>query len=244
MAEKQRTRTRSRAKAKAEDTEEKKDGAQEDGGGGSSRSGRNRNTKQIPDDQKKKMMIGGGCAFGALILFLIFSSGGSDNTTVSGEQALNEMTTTATAAPTQALSSDEQFQQELANQGIGSDAVNQIGSGQTMVESDTFVKDIYGNDVPEIFTMEASSLLKDEMMSYTKHRAILDDGSEMYWLEGDYKGYEVRATIPYKYYESLSESGVMDCRVEFVKTAPTAENPEGGVLITWVDPLLPDNLYK
>lgn len=117
------------------------------------------------------------------------------------------------------LSDEEKLQQELSKEGYGVDSAikNSQLNNIIPVQTDTFLKDLDGQDIPEMFEVKAITEISD-FVTYTKHRAITGEGIELYWLEGKYKGKPCRLTIPYKYFKELPEEGAVICTIEIIQT--------------------------
>lgn len=135
------------------------------------------------------------------------------------ENEVVEQVNTATQQVVPELSDEEKLQQELSQEGYGVDAV--IRDSQTInttpVQTDTFLKDLDGKDIPELFEVKEITNIFDFVI-YTKHRAVTGEGIELYWLEGKYKGQPCRLTIPYQYFKELPDEGAVICKIEIVQT--------------------------
>lgn len=159
----------------------------------------------------KVILAGVSCLIVVLIIFLIAKGGKK-------EKISDPVNIPVQQVETQ-LSDEEKLQQELSKQGYGVDAVikDSQNSSTIPVQTDTFLKDLEGKDIPEMFEVKAITEISD-FVTYTKHRAITGDGIELYWLEGRYKGQACRLTIPYKYFKELPEEGAVICTIEIVQT--------------------------
>jgi len=130
----------------------------------------------------------------------------------------------------------EQLQQ-LYLMGIGRyyiDRANLFAQGN--IEADTFRRDFSQVDQPEHFIPPFQINTVTENISYTRHRAVLDIGIEVYWIEGSFQGRRVRAMIPFSLYLSLAPQGVLAAEMEVVTDAT------GSVTITYIRPLPPTGL--
>ena len=130
----------------------------------------------------------------------------------------------------------EQLQQ-LYLMGIGRyyiDRANLFAQGN--IEADNFRRDFSQIDQPEHFIPPFQINTVTENISYTRHRAVLDAGIEVYWIEGSFQGRQVRAMIPFSLYLSLAPQGVLTAEMEVVTDAT------GSVTITYIRPLPPTGL--
>jgi hypothetical protein len=130
-------------------------------------------------------------------------------------------------------------QQRLYELGIGAhylDEQNVFVQGS--LESPTFRQDFRGTDQPEMFVLPVTVSTAQNSMTYTRHRAMLDVGIEIYWLEGHFQGRRIFTTIPYSLYQVLAPEGVVQVELEVVTDAT------GAVFITHVRPLPPQSLQR
>jgi hypothetical protein len=198
-------------------------------------SGRSRRKTESGEKKSFDPKIIAGVAVGAvlLVVFVISRSGGSDSGQSPGSVVAvqpSQQETVSDEAVTQ-MSEEERIRQELLSAGYGAENSSSSGTkSQIPVESDVFVKDLSGADVKEMFVSKSIVYIKD-FVSYTRHRAVTDDGIELYWLEGDYKGKKCRMDIKFKHFQTLSDTGVVMCNIEVVETQ------DGNKLITWFSPI-------
>jgi len=130
----------------------------------------------------------------------------------------------------------EQLQQ-LYLMGIGRyyiDRANLFAQGN--IEADSFRRDFSQIDQPEHFEPPFQINTVIENIAYTRHRAVLDAGIEIYWIDGTFQGRQVRAMIPFSLYLSLSPQGVLTAEMEVVTDAT------GSVTVTYIRPLPPTGL--
>jgi len=130
----------------------------------------------------------------------------------------------------------EQLQQ-LYLMGIGRyyiDRANLFAQGN--IEADNFRRDFSLIDQPEHFEPPFQINTVTENIAYTRHRAVLDAGIEVYWIEGTFQGRRVRAMIPFSLYLSLAPQGVLTAEMEVVTDAT------GSVTVTYIRPLPPTGL--
>lgn len=107
--------------------------------------------------------------------------------------------------------------QNLYESGIGKEYINEIKIyEQGNLESPKFRKDFQSQDQPEMFVLPVKIQIVKDSISYIKHRAQMDEGLEIYWLEGKYKGKNCMLTIPYSIYQSIADEGAIDVNVEVV----------------------------
>jgi hypothetical protein len=120
------------------------------------------------------------------------------------------------------LSEADRIRQELERQGVLG-GYNPDALDQRYVESDTLF-DLTGKDIPELWTMKSSEsyTIVAALISYTKHRAVLAPGVELYWIEGDWNGLPVKFTIQYRDWRALPASGSMAIDIEVVETTDGA----------------------
>jgi hypothetical protein len=212
------------------------------------RSGRNQRVRKTPGAEKIFSVAWAknhaGFIFagvGLVIVILLISNPSSREEKPS--QLDVAVTTTASIAPTATPSrtKEQQLQDELAAEGFGVQTPLQDSQTQnlTPVESDTFVKDIRGQDIPELFEISGITYITD-LVVYKKHRAITGDGIELYWLEGEYQGQPCRLTIPFKYFKELATEGAVYCTIEVVKTRG------GGIIFSYFqfDPEMYEKMTK
>ena len=76
-----------------------------------------------------------------------------------------------------------------------------------------FMKDIKGDQIPKAYTVVRIETVTD-FVNYTKKRAIMGDGVELYWLEATYKGQPYVITIPYQMFKELDDTGITVVNVE------------------------------
>ena len=132
---------------------------------------------------------------------------------------------------TPVMSEEERIRRELLDSGYGvRNSSDSPPLPQSHAGSDSFVKDLDGADISELWEAKTITYIQD-YVSYTKHRAITDSGVEIYWLEGDYKGLTCRMNIKYRHFRTLADSGVVVCNIEIVETV------NGNKLITWFSPI-------
>lgn len=92
-------------------------------------------------------------------------------------------------------------------------------SNENMKNSDTldsptdFLKDLNGISIPIDYNVESIDYVRD-YVNYTKHRASIDDGMELYWIEISYKGKDYRCTIPFWRYKAMDDSGICITQIE------------------------------
>ena len=70
-----------------------------------------------------------------------------------------------------------------------------------------FMKDIKGEEIPKAYTVVRIENVSD-FVNYTKKRAIMGDGVELYWLEADYKGQPYVITVPYQIFKEMDDTGI------------------------------------
>lgn len=102
---------------------------------------------------------------------------------------------------------------------VSGDTVKQNTS---KIVSDTFTTDLNGKPVDEFYEIGSINSVID-FISYTKKRASLDSGVELYWLEGDYKGKKIKLQVPFKIFKELDTKGSTVVDVEVV----TVYNKDG-----------------
>jgi len=130
----------------------------------------------------------------------------------------------------------EQLQQ-LYLMGIGRyyiDRANLFAQGN--IEADSFRRDFSQIDQPEHFAPPFQINTVTENIAYIRHRAVLDVGVEVYWIEGTFQGRRVRAMIPFSLYLALAPQGVLTAEMEVVTDAT------GSVTVTYIRPLPPTGL--
>ena len=129
--------------------------------------------------------------------------------------------------------------QQLYIMGIGRyyiDRVNLFAQGN--IEADNFRRDFSQIDQPEHFVPPFQINTVVDNIAYTRHRAVLDAGIEVYWIEGVFQGRRVRAMIPFSLYLTLAPQGVVAAELEVVTDAT------GSVTITYIRPLPPEGLLR
>lgn len=183
-----------------------------------------KSSRKINDNNKNVFLAVG---IGVIVIFssIIYVVNSNSNSKLKREQIELQSEEQTTEA---ALSDEEKLQAELNSEGygIGSVTKDTKTSNQTIVQSDTFVKDLDGQDIPEMFEVKAITYISD-FVTYTKHRAVTGDGIELYWLDGKYKGQSCRVTMPYKYFKEIPDEGAVICKVEIIQTK------EGNKIATW-----------
>ena len=132
-----------------------------------------------------------------------------------------------------------QEQQSLYELGIGAEYIDEVNIfDQGNLESFTFRRDFTRQDQPEMFVLPIKISTAINSMTYTRNRAVLDDGMEIYWLEGTFQGRKVVTTIPYSLYQTLAPEGVVPVEVEVVTDA------NDSVTITHVSALPPTQIRR
>jgi hypothetical protein len=178
-----------------------------------------------------KVLLGVGVGVVLLVIFLATRGGGGGGGGGGDVVAVTPPVDEKSTEVTTSLSNEERVRQEVLAEGYG--ISNSSGSSvrnQIPIESDVFVKDLSGADVKEIFVDRTVTLIRD-FVSYVKHRAVTDEGIELYWLEGDYKGKKCKMDIKYNHFKTLADTGVVMCDIEVVETT------EGNKIITWFGPI-------
>lgn len=125
----------------------------------------------------------------------------------SSDNVNNTTGSDATSDASSDTSSDSQYAQGDNN--YDSSTANQPPA--KVFSSDDFVKDLDGNDVKAVYNVKDRKYVKAHV-SYTLHRAIIDDGMEMYWIDIVYKKKKYRCQVPFYYAKDFDDTGV--CRVE------------------------------
>ena len=130
-------------------------------------------------------------------------------------------------------------QRELYKAGIGAHFIDEATIfAQGNLESFAFRQDFSQVDQPEMFVLPIRIDIAKDSMSYTRHRAAVAPGVEVYWLEGEFRGRRIVTTISYALYQILPVSGVVAIDVEVVTDA------NGSITITYVRPLPPTEIRR
>ena len=106
----------------------------------------------------------------------------------------------------------------------------------TVYSPDDYIKDLNGLDVSAVYRESDISYVID-YVSYEAHRAIIDQGMELYWLEAEYCGRKYRVQCPFYYFKTLGASGICKVEVEVVNTS------DGGKIITYMQ-VVPDDYER
>lgn len=106
----------------------------------------------------------------------------------------------------------------------------------TVYSADDYIKDLNGLDVSAVYRESDISYVID-YVSYEAHRAIIDQGMELYWLEAEYCGRKYRVQCPFYYFKTLGASGICKVEVEVVNTS------DGGKIITYMQ-VVPDDYER
>lgn len=159
----------------------------------------------------KIQMIGIGVAVGALLIigayFLFFKKAPPPP----------PAPPTEVAQPETPIDEERLAKEALYKEGIGKEFLDETNVyEQGNLENFAFRKDFTAIDQPEKFATPIRITTVKDGVSYTKHRSVLGDGVEVYWVDGEYKGRKVTFTIPYSIYQVIDTSGVMDVTVEVV----------------------------
>lgn len=106
----------------------------------------------------------------------------------------------------------------------------------TVYNASDFIKDLNGLDISAVYR-EASVSYVTDYVSYEAHRAIIDNGMELYWLEAEYNGKKYRVQCPFYYFKDLGATGICKVEVEVVNTT------DGGKVITYMQ-VVPDDYTR
>ena len=106
----------------------------------------------------------------------------------------------------------------------------------TVYSADDYIKDLNGLDVSAVYRAADISYVTD-YISYEAHRAIVDQGMELYWLEAEYNGRKYRVQCPFYYFKTLGATGICKVEVEVVSTT------NGGKIITYMQ-VVPDDFER
>lgn len=128
-------------------------------------------------------------------------------------------------------SQQEQDKEYLNSLGIGKNIGENGVIYQGTIEDDSFRKDLFGEDTPEMYGNKVKISNIIDGVSYEKHRATTGDGIDLYYIDISYKGQKGKTTIPYALYKILPDEGTLDLEVEVV----TTENDN--VICTYFKPL-------
>lgn len=103
-----------------------------------------------------------------------------------------------------------------------------------IVSADDFVKDLEGDDVSAVYQVEHREYV-DAHVSYTAHRAIVDDGMELYWIDVEYKGKKYKVQVPFYYFKDFGDTGICKVNMEVLYL----EN--GGQVISYMQVIAEDS---
>lgn len=94
-----------------------------------------------------------------------------------------------------------------------------IGDNDNMQNSDhldqstDFLRDLSGVAIPVDYNVKSIDYARD-YVNYTRRRASIDEGMELYWIDIDYNGKKYRCTIPFWRYKSMSDTGICVVQME------------------------------
>lgn len=174
----------------------------EDGGGGS------RSSKKFSN--KLVIVIAIVVLAAIVILFSILSRSGGDKTpeTSSNEQPFSRPTT-----ETEMQEITEAVETEGFKPGAIDYEEGELKTPDHLDQSTDFLKDLNGVEIPVSYNVKSMDYVTD-YVNYTKRRASMDDGMELYWLEVEYNGLRYRCTVPFWRYKAMSDSGICVVKIE------------------------------
>lgn len=80
-------------------------------------------------------------------------------------------------------------------------------------QSTDFLRDLSGVSIPIDYNVKSIDYVRD-YVNYTRRRASMDEGMELYWIDIDYNGKKYRCTIPFWRYKSMSDTGICVVQME------------------------------
>lgn len=194
-------------------------------------------TEEIPIGKKKLIAAAGTVAAFIIVLCILGKmlngTGGEDETGEGGLTATSEQMQNADPNMDQIITPDPNANEEAVVNNEGSKDYNDDGlannedsfvqgdpdyadskknktSARVFNEKD-FIKDLKGADVSAVYSVKSRDYVRTHV-SYVAHRAIMDDGMELYWVDVVYKKKKYRVQVPFYIFKDLEDEGV--CRVE------------------------------
>lgn len=80
-------------------------------------------------------------------------------------------------------------------------------------QSTDFLRDLSGVEIPINYNVKSIDYTRD-YVNYTRRRASMDEGMELYWIDIDYNGKKYRCTIPFWRYKAMSDTGICVVQIE------------------------------
>lgn len=77
----------------------------------------------------------------------------------------------------------------------------------TIEDTNGFLIDINGNQIPENYTVK-KIVNETDFVSYVKKRGLTADGIELLWLDAEYKGNPYTVQVPFKIWKELDSQGI------------------------------------
>lgn len=207
---------------------------QADGGSSSASTGRARTPGQRTGNKSEENKAKPGIknaklvpfVIGAVLVILIIVVAASTLGKEKQPSQVNIPTEDSTYQEPSTLSESERLKQQLEAEGYG---VGQDShGGQINVSSDSMLRDINGNSLPEMWEAKTITYIND-IVQYKKYRAVTGSGVELYWLEGEYRGQSCRIIVPYTYFRNFENEGGVVCKIEVVETT------DGQRVFTWFE---------
>lgn len=110
-----------------------------------------------------------------------------------------------------------------------------VGSApKEIYDADDYIKDINGVDVAAVYNVDSVDEVID-YVNYSKKRAIIDDGMEMYWVEVVYEGKKYRVQVPFRTFRYLKDKGICKMKMEVLNISG------GGKIISYMSAVNDDN---
>lgn len=139
-------------------------------------------------------------AFGlVLIMVLVFVI---TRKSINDKKLLEEQQRLQEQALQQEQGKEEKIEPGITDMYSPSTGENKSGVSKTP----DFVKDLNGNKIPTNYTVLEIEEIND-LVAYSKYRAVMGNGLEFYWLEAEYKEMPYIIQVPYAIYSKLDDKG-------------------------------------
>ena len=165
-----------------------------------------------------------------IVAAIIFSLGKSGSSTQDEEQT----------SQSQYTQSDPQQSMETERETTAMPGAIDYYNNDNMQTSDTldqvtdFLKDLQGVSIPVDYTVTEINYVRD-YVNYTKRRASVDEGMELYWIDIVYNNKKYKCTIPFWRYKAMKDEGICIVEMEVLSLEGGAKVISNMVVVSSLD---------
>ena len=165
-----------------------------------------------------------------IIAAIIFFLGKSGSTTQDDEQTTQS----------QSAQIDPQQSMETEKETTAMPGAIDYYNNDNMKTSDTldqvtdFLKDLQGVSIPVDYTVTEINYVRD-YVNYTKRRASVDEGMELYWIDIVYNDKKYKCTIPFWRYKAMKDEGICIVEMEVLSLEGGAKVISNMVVVSSLD---------